>query len=85
MDKLLPLYRILPPLLVVFGIVMTAASAIELRTSAGLGGGMDATYLHELRVTYLAGLVKSFDSMFFYFALAAVVAAANRYLEKETR
>lgn len=83
MEKLLPLFRILPPLLVVFGIVLTTAEIIALRNTASIGGGIDASILNEVRITYLTGLVRCFDSMFYYFALAALVAAANRYLEKE--
>lgn len=82
MDKLLPLFRILPPLLVVYGVVLSFAEIVALRNTAAIGGGIDASMLSELRITYLTGLVRCFDGIFYYFALAALVAAASRYLEE---
>ncbi|OYX44712.1 MAG: hypothetical protein B7Z02_03945 [Rhodobacterales bacterium 32-67-9] len=83
MGALLPLFRILPPLLVFYGTLLTFANIVALRNTASIGGGIDASILTELRITYLTGLVQTFDGMFYYFALAALVTAANRYLEKE--
>jgi hypothetical protein len=83
MRQLLPLFRITSPLLVAYGIVLTFANIVALRNTASMAGGFDATTYSEVRVTYPTGLVGTFDSMFYYFALAALVTAANRYLEKE--
>jgi hypothetical protein len=81
MRQLLPLFRITPPLLFAYGLVRTFSEIAALRTTAEYV--IDSSNLTDTRILYIRGLVRCFDSLFFYIALAALVAAANRYLEKE--
>ncbi len=78
MNQLLPFFRILPPMLFVFGIVMVVANIAELRATASITG-MDGSFLTEMRITYLAGLVRSFYDLFYLWAMAAVVAAVMKF------
>ncbi|WJY22286.1 hypothetical protein QTA57_03810 [Fontisubflavum oceani] len=80
MSQLRPIFLIMPAVLFVFGILMSVANIAELRVTASVAG-MQASIHTELRITYLAGLVRSFYDMFFFWGLAALVAAANRYVE----
>lgn len=81
MEKLLPLFRIAPPLLFAYGLVRTAAEIAVLRKTSEYV--IDASNLTDTRMLYIRGLVQCFDSLFFYLALAAPVAAASHDLEKE--
>ncbi|MFZ1727340.1 MAG: hypothetical protein WAU13_11845 [Albidovulum sp.] len=82
MTKLMPIFATLPFLLMAFGLVQTVMNIAELRATTG-GAGMDATFMTEMRIVYLAGLSRSFGDLFHYWALAALVAAANHFLERE--
>jgi hypothetical protein len=81
MRQLLPLFRITLPLILAYGLVRTFLEIAVLRTTSEYV--IDASNLTETRLIYLRGLAQSFDSMFYYLALAALVTAANRYLERE--
>ncbi len=80
--KFLPLFRLMPPLLVLYGIILTVANVAELRATANLAG-MNGTYYTEARVMHLAGMVKSFADVFYYTGFAAIVLAATRYMEEK--
>lgn len=82
MAQLLPFFRVLPPLLFVYGIVMVIANIVELRVTASISG-VQGSFLSEMRIAYLAGVARSFYELFFFAAMAAVVTAANKYLERQ--
>ena len=80
MTQLQPFFRIVPVLLFVFGILITAANVWELRATsspAALGG----SFYGAERTLYLAALVRSFYDLVFLWGMAALVTASNKYLE----
>ncbi len=80
MEKLLPILRVVPALLFVYAIVLTIASVAELRASAS-AAGMNGSLMTELRITYLAGFVRSFYDLFYLWGMALISMAALKYLE----
>ncbi len=80
MKQLLPFFHALPPLLFVYGIMMAVANVAELRATASISG-MEGSLLSDMRIAYLAGIVRSFYELFFFWGMAAIVTASNKYLE----
>lgn len=81
MDKLLPLFRILPSVLVGYAILITFASVAEVRATTS-HYTFDATFSSPERTLYLVALVRCFYDLFFLLGIAALVSAANRYLDR---
>ncbi len=82
MDKLYPLYRIMPALLLIYGVVMTFFGMLELRITgnqAWLAG--DTSY--EVRMLSYIGAARAFDPLFFFGGLAAIVAALEHRLKDD--
>ncbi len=82
MPQLMPIFRLLPALLFVFGILLTAANIIEMRATSA-SAAIGSTFLNVERTVYLVGIVRSFYDLFFLWGMAAVVTAANKYLEEK--
>ena len=82
MAQLLPIFRILPALLFIAGILITAVNIWELNATQ-VGSPLGSTYYPAERVSHIAALVRSFYDLVFLWGMAALVAAANKYLEAE--
>ena len=82
MQQLTPFFRIVPVLLFVFGIILTGANIVEVRATSSQGA-MGSTFYGTERTIYLVAIIRSFYDLFFLWGMAALVAAANRYLDQE--
>lgn len=78
MDNMMPLFRALPVPLFLCGLVRSIMELLEVsRTAASLAMGADD--ISSMRwITYSAYL-RALDSLFFYAAIAALVAFAAQY------
>ncbi len=80
MPQLLPFFRIVPALLFVFGILITGANIWELWSTTS-PGTLGSSFQGVERTIYLAALVRSFYDLVFFWGMAALVTAANKYIE----
>jgi len=78
--KLMPLFRVLPYLLFAYSILIVIAEIADLQVSAS-AAGINSSIITDVRITYLASLVRSFDSMFFYWSMAALVCVAVHFYD----
>ena len=82
MDKLYSLYRIMPALLLIYGVAMTFFGMLELRITGNqtwLAG--DTSY--EVRMLSYISAARAFDPLFFSGGLAAIVAALEHRLKDD--
>jgi len=80
MAQLQPVFGILPALLFISGILITAANIWELRSTSS-PGALGSTFYGPERTIYIAALIRSFYDLVFLWGMAALVTAANKYLE----
>lgn len=80
MGKLYPVYRILPPFLIVYGVFATFGNMMELRISSDAALYGSSSY--EARMLYFIAAIRGFYEFFFFAGIAAVVAGVNKYLVK---
>ncbi|WP_170761116.1 hypothetical protein [Ruegeria lacuscaerulensis] len=72
MDRLEPLFKALPVILLGYGLVRTIGECFEVHL-AGAGANMGAETEWQLKVFMYASYIRALDSLLFYAAFAAVV------------
>ena len=81
MTQMMPIFRLVPALLLVFGVLITGANIWELRATTS-PNVLGSTFYGAERTVYIAALVRSFYDLVFFWGMAALVTAANLYLEE---
>ena len=83
MPQLLPIFRTLPPILVVFGLVLSIGNIAEVRATQSQFV-LDSSFMTTERTIYIVAIIRSMADFLYYTALAALVHAANRFVDAKT-
>ena len=77
MEKLDPLYKAAPLILIIYGVVATYANMSDLRISGNNMFAVGASSYEE-RMLYISAVIRGFYEFFFFLGLAALVAGLNK-------
>ena len=77
MEKLDPLYKIAPVMLIIYGVAATYANMSDLRI-AGNEMFMLGTGEYEVRMLHISAVIRGFYELFFFLGMAALVAGLNK-------